>query len=768
MSQILRSNLWNAGVLLWVCWMCWEIHQYLPIDISGNIPGTDWIHWIKKDNQIISKEVLYPAKVHESWHIVYPERGSSIKAFDYQNVIDIELLQKLVRNTPVGSYRVYSLAQPESPQNIQTKLIQIHSKPLLEPISSELSWNIRLSLYCILLVGGAMLIALQYPFLRYQPETFTPLYIQTWVFTILISLHGLQLGLCLTDLPVQFAWIWPFLLVLQYILIFILTTVWQWNLLPKWQFGYDLLIWGALGGVGVYFWMNNRFLAIEPIFVRIVVGFSAWKQLQFLSSLTKPKSKLIFGAALLLAAFFIAILTMCSVDFGGDFYQYLEQSHPLTYAFLLAGGMGRVIRFGNIRRVLIQSGAVLVASIIILFIWVGIHKLLKQINLSDDSGVIDIVLLILLLILVERVFLSGNPKGWDSILDKLQLSDSKKWEQFLAEIPKTLNKKTLIGDSCNKIQYLLDAESTQIILKDENSADLTAIFQDIQEWKDDSHWSAISALSTQDLPTKAAPLYFQQKNYVLVLPIRFSSGIAGFLALGKKRMGEYSITDLSYLKQATKSIQSFLEIIQLLEKEETLSKKNLEAELTALRAKINPHFLFNTLNSISELIHTAPDQAEDIVQKLAFVFRHTLEFSSQNFVTLESELQLVQNYLEIEKMRFGERLSFSIDTNSDANECLIPSIMIQTLVENCVKHGISKLVKQGVITLRFWVEEGVLLGKVTDNGPGIDKSRVKKGNGLNNVLTRLETLFPGQNTIQFENTNQGTVVLFSIPQQSES
>ena len=141
------------------------------------------------------------------------------------------------------------------------------------------------------------------------------------------------------------------------------------------------------------------------------------------------------------------------------------------------------------------------------------------------------------------------------------------------------------------------------------------------------------------------------------------------------------------------------------------------SELKALRAQINPHFLFNALNAIASLIHTDPTRADAAVEQLAEVFRYTLRRSEQEWSSLDQELAFARAYLDVEQARFGKRLSFTIDASTTASRAQVPSMLLHTLVENAVKHGISQLRGAGRIEIYARSEDDRLLLEVRDNGP---------------------------------------------------
>jgi signal transduction histidine kinase len=153
------------------------------------------------------------------------------------------------------------------------------------------------------------------------------------------------------------------------------------------------------------------------------------------------------------------------------------------------------------------------------------------------------------------------------------------------------------------------------------------------------------------------------------------------------------------------------------------------SELKALRAQINPHFLFNALNAIASLIHTDPTRADAAVEQLAEVFRYTLRRSEQEWAPLDQELAFARAYLDVEQARFGKRLSFTIDASTSAARLQVPSMLLHTLVENAVKHGISQLRGTGRIDISARSEDDRLVLEVRDNGLGLTGSAPSRPEG---------------------------------------
>jgi len=169
-----------------------------------------------------------------------------------------------------------------------------------------------------------------------------------------------------------------------------------------------------------------------------------------------------------------------------------------------------------------------------------------------------------------------------------------------------------------------------------------------------------------------------------------------------------------------------------------------EARLAALTSQINPHFLFNTLNSVASLIRIDPEQARAVVLKLAKILRKLLR-KHDNFSPLREELAFIEDYLSIEMVRFGDSLRFVRDVDPATLDLLVPSMLLQPLVENSLKHGLSGKVNGGMIRIRSHLEGGRLHLVVEDDGVGIPESEMAKlfeqGIGISNVNERLKVIF---------------------------
>ena len=166
-----------------------------------------------------------------------------------------------------------------------------------------------------------------------------------------------------------------------------------------------------------------------------------------------------------------------------------------------------------------------------------------------------------------------------------------------------------------------------------------------------------------------------------------------------------------------------------------------QAQLNALRSQLHPHFLFNALHAAMTLVRKDPPAAERMIVRLAELLRATLDNSGQLEVPLRQEVHFIEQYLDIERTRFADRLSVEWNIDAQTLELLVPHLILQPLVENAVKHGISPRATPGLIQVRAAVENGRLQLEVNDNGVGASGSLVKEGIGLSNTRARLRQLY---------------------------
>lgn len=195
-----------------------------------------------------------------------------------------------------------------------------------------------------------------------------------------------------------------------------------------------------------------------------------------------------------------------------------------------------------------------------------------------------------------------------------------------------------------------------------------------------------------------------------------------------------------------------------------------DARLQTLHMQINPHFLFNTLHMISAYIERDPTGSRRIITLLSEMLRYSLEKTDKKEVTLAQELDFLDKYLEIQSIRFSGRLEVHRSIDADVLDALVPSLILQPLIENAIKHGISAIEAPGRIDLRAWLDNGKLHVTVRDNGPGLagsskeSASSERTGIGLKNVQNRLATLYENNQGLILENAlESGAIARLNLP-----
>jgi len=283
----------------------------------------------------------------------------------------------------------------------------------------------------------------------------------------------------------------------------------------------------------------------------------------------------------------------------------------------------------------------------------------------------------------------------------------------------------------------------------------TAINEDELRSLAERHLSEIFRSAVIMVRCPAPLLATEKETGSMMAPIRLHGEEIGVIrVLARPRGPRFLGEDIDLLTSLGETFSFLLENLRLREQHLQQEKREQEllleanrSELRALRAQVNPHFMFNALNTIAGLIPRRPERAEETIEQLAEVFRYTLSRSEHEWVRLHEELEAVRAYLAIEQTRFGDRLQFSIVAGDGAENVRIPAMIVQTLVENAVKHGVGAIRAPGRIEVNATVSAESLLIEVRDNGPGFEESatrsfqRSSDGHGLRNIRGRLRGYF---------------------------
>jgi LytS/YehU family sensor histidine kinase len=197
-----------------------------------------------------------------------------------------------------------------------------------------------------------------------------------------------------------------------------------------------------------------------------------------------------------------------------------------------------------------------------------------------------------------------------------------------------------------------------------------------------------------------------------------------------------------------------------------LETRLVEARLKTLEAELHPHFLFNTLHAISTLVHSNPDSADRMISRLSDLLRITFDRAGAARVSLQEEIEFLQKYLEIEQTRFQDRLHVSYEIDPDTLDAEVPRLILQPLVENAIKHGVSPRTGPGAVRIASNRQGEALLLEVHDDGVGLTggaRAALSSGVGLSNTRARLECLYGGAHALEFSEEPDGLAVRLRIP-----
>ena len=213
--------------------------------------------------------------------------------------------------------------------------------------------------------------------------------------------------------------------------------------------------------------------------------------------------------------------------------------------------------------------------------------------------------------------------------------------------------------------------------------------------------------------------------------------------------------------------------LQRQEKEKSnLTIRNREMQISLLKSQINPHFLFNTLNSISTLINSSKEKARKVITQLSDVFRYALDAHNDELVSLSKEIEFIENYVRIQQVRFGDRLRFERDIDPTCLNTKVPPMILQPLVENSVKYGIGPKQEGGTISLTVRRSGSIIFFEVKDNGLGSKAKKVMDGSssgiGMSNTDLRLRSYFGPQSHLRVRANEKGYSVNFFIDDQELS
>ncbi|HEY3128983.1 MAG TPA: histidine kinase [Acidobacteriota bacterium] len=445
----------------------------------------------------------------------------------------------------------------------------------------------------------------------------------------------------------------------------------------------------------------------------------------------------------------------------GHYLAYLglfSRSLPLYFVFVSSYYHGRSAFFD----IFIKRGTFFLVALVLLTAYFAlVPSVLDSFKLGwEKPWVYALTLLPLALALpwTYRKLSSWLDRAW---LGRV-FSRNEALSHFLEGVQEATSEKELIEQAEERLGAIFQAE-TRVLLDPGDSAR--------GEEAQQSPFQCLRASDAHQCRFLEAPVRIQGQNIGVIQMWRPVSETP------------YFSEDITLSTSLTDIFSNMLENIRLLEKKQQQEKREQDlvlnasrSELKALRAQINPHFLFNALNAIAGLIPKNPSRAEETVEQLAEVFRYTLRRSENEWVRLEDEMMFVRSYLEVERARFGERLQVHMQIDDGVKDAKIPAMIVQTLVENSIKHGIASVRGTGKVEIQAGRRDNRVQIKVVDNGPGFQNTESREsdtapagkangGYGLRNVRQRLQGYFgeAAQLKVERDKLSNLTVVSVEIP-----
>lgn len=782
--------------------------------VQASARSWDWVVWQEHDG-LITADYVFPDSPARRAGL---QEGDTFYLLDYQQFFNVEDLQRIIEGIPPGTVHTYTVQRGDAYLEVDVRFTRYPT--FLYPLSNALwrfsVWGFTLGAFFHLL-GLIIAVPLAWRSLKARFSLLLIGVSALWMFGNLlrilwVEVAGPPIAGSTGDHAVQaltfvglIGWVGFPILLLRKAIKDTYVTLGRWRV-PTWGFvslppallaaaALITTLQGSLGPISldslvvpILFYACCYIAAAAALFFayRLTVSRGAstdgWSRG---GSLTMLGVALLFGLAVLDVVPIFGAVTDTTAGWIVVGAQLLSIA-PVVLVSI------DTLRYGKVSHVLSRAltyGAVLG---LIFFAFVGGMTLLDP--YLDETGtsphVIAGLYVVLLLVIFERL-----ARHVRTYVQQFFATDrqrvQKRLNRLLQRMRTVFDFESLAQETVDAVGEAFDVRSVRLFLQPSPASDhwissayhpeppyltervVRRIWPYIQ--RDATIWARNDELNESSLPPEVARL-LTERNIVLVVPILEEDRALGLLALGEKRhrRAVYNLEDLDQLRSLSGQLALAAERLTLVERERTLIRETAEAELVALRAQINPHFLFNALNTIISLIEEQPEDAVETVEHLSAIFRYTLQTGSRPFVTLEEELTLVDHYLAIEHVRFEPRLTIERDVDPSVRSHPVPAFAIQTLVENAVKHGLEKQRGGGHLSLTCRRKDDGVQVVVSDTGVGIP-SLFEQGErpvhdasflgiGLQNVSTRLEELYGRDDLLWIRSeADRGTTVRLELP-----
>ncbi|MDP5171069.1 MAG: histidine kinase [Bacteroidia bacterium] len=753
--------------------------RYDGVELDAEFEGNDWVTWEDTDKGVVAARV-HPLPGYKPTDKGSVKEGDRIVKLDYAKVVKAEAVEKITSSSPPSEVIVVDL-QREDPISFYLEEV---SGLIQNGFRLTFSFNEVVAYWHIIgwLVGigsfvAFVMLAILVPVIRSQKGPAVPLLgvvISALLFFLLQLVRHLYLiiesNLKFTGFEKAFILSYTFLLVSYSLFYFIFRSD-----LKKWFFFLPSLL---VGGFLLYEIVDILYLSKDLKYFHLMIEKAAacyfmlhlaGAILLYLADSSQQRNKRSYWWILATGCIAAVVLLLYALPnkmlpFSVEhlfFVQILLLFFPLINATYLQ------LQFGKVSLVVTQTIQYLVAIVVSVVLYLVVVQLFDYLNTSIRYRRILEFITFIFGVIGLRLLYESNEGKLRKYFVTSQQEKASVFRNFIAQIPQYTSARLLRKDILFQVRQYFQTELVDFWwggdVEDKtygHDLQMAQVYESLQS--NNSNWGKTKEIASLRLEDELE-VFLLDQQYHLIFRVSVDEYNHGLLLLGRKKRGVYNLADIELMSQLIQQTQLTLNVLQLVTREKELIQQTYEANLTALRSQINPHFLFNTLNSIGELVHESAEMAEAAVEKLAFIFRYTLNKSSQNFVPLSEEMKLITTYLELEKIRFGDRLETQILIHPEVKDIPIPAFILQTLVENCIKHGIAKILHNGFVSIEARREGDTLVCDVFDNGPGIDLTRIYRSTGLSNSISRMENLYDQKNLLYFENTGDGTLVRMKVP-----
>lgn len=752
-------------------------------EIKSDFEGNDWVSWEDTPEGVRAVRV-HPLPSYKEYHDDSPQVGDRLLEIRRNGITigNSETVDNISSAAAPGYAFVYVVDRPNRINNESTQLTLKFSNGFRLAFTFNKYggfWKLSLWLVAIGAFISFVMLAILFPLIKGNWRDYLPLLcvvVSALLFLSLQTFHSVYLIVesNLWEITFEKGYLFAYVLLL---FAYTISYFYYKSRMPN-----LLLALPSLGVAGYWLYLTGTIVFVDQqlkFFHDLIEHFSylfffmhlCAALLLYMSSTYRQRSlRQLLGLILVTAlAFLSAVYYALPAGIPGIEDEYVLLVYTVIQFFPLFNSTFLQLQFGKVSVVVTRTFQYLVFFIVSIFLYLLINQLFTVYLLPNAYSRLLEIVVFLFLITLMRVVYQANENKFSRYFVSSQQEKRNYFNAFIAQIPQYTSSRILRKDVVDQLVEYFNADTVHLWWKGDVPDSMAEkryhenheeIYKQLKEAR--AVWSRNKEIAPFKLHEELEHLILKS-GYSLVFPITVNEESYALLMLGKKKRGVYNLSDLELISRLVQQTQLTLNVLQLVNREKELIQQTYEANLTALRSQINPHFLFNTLNSLTELVHESADLAEEAIEKLAFIFRYTLKKSSENFVSLSDEIKLISTYLDLEKIRFGDRLEIHIDIDPAVKDVDIPAFVLQTFVENCIKHGIAKILDRGMVSIKAYKEESFLVCEVYDNGPGIDLDRVHKSTGLNNVIARLENIYELKDLIQFENTGDGTLVTTRVP-----